>query len=72
MNPHQPAPTTFSSLVGSLWRNRGLILQLIQRDVVGRYNGSIFGLAWSFLDYHIRHKNCQPSLIASIRLSRLN
>ena len=37
MNPHQPAPTTFSSLVGSLWRNRGLILQLIQRDVVGRY-----------------------------------
>ena len=50
MNPHQPAPTTFSSLVGSLWRNRGLILQLIQRDVVGRYNGSIFGLAWSFFN----------------------
>ena len=36
------------------------------------YNKRVIGLAWSFLDYHIRHKNCQPSLIASIRLSRLN
>lgn len=26
------------------------MVQLIQRDVIGRYNGSIFGLAWSFFN----------------------
>jgi lipopolysaccharide transport system permease protein len=32
------------------WRNRNLILELAKRDVVGRYRGSIFGLAWSFFN----------------------
>ena len=50
MNPHQPASTSPRSLVGNLWRHRSLILQLIQRDVIGRYNGSVFGLAWSFFN----------------------
>lgn len=50
MNPHQPASTSPVSLVGNLWRNRSLILQLVQRDVIGRYNGSVFGLAWSFFN----------------------
>ena len=50
MNPHKPAPTSPLSLWGNLWRNRSLIVQLIQRDVIGRYNGSIFGLAWSFFN----------------------
>lgn len=50
MNPHQPVSTSPSSLVDNLWRHRNLIVQLIQRDVIGRYNGSVFGLAWSFFN----------------------
>jgi lipopolysaccharide transport system permease protein len=34
----------------SLWRNRQLILQMTKREVVGRYQGSAMGLAWSFLN----------------------
>jgi lipopolysaccharide transport system permease protein len=34
----------------SFWRNRLLILQMTRRDVVGRYRGSIMGLAWSFFN----------------------
>lgn len=50
MNPHQPASTSPLSLLRNLWRNRSLILQLVQRDVIGRYNGSVLGLAWSFFN----------------------
>lgn len=32
----------------SLWRNRDLIWQMTRREVVGRYRGSVLGLAWSF------------------------
>lgn len=31
----------------SFWRNRGLIRDLIQREVVGRYKGSMLGIFWS-------------------------
>ena len=34
----------------SLWRNRQLIWQMTKREVVGRYRGSIMGLAWSFFN----------------------
>ncbi|NSX04486.1 ABC transporter permease [Cupriavidus gilardii] len=37
------------NLVGSLVRNRYLIWQLAQREVAGRYRGSMFGLVWSFI-----------------------
>jgi lipopolysaccharide transport system permease protein len=37
-------------MTGSLWRNRRLSLQMIRREVVGRYRGSVFGLAWSFFN----------------------
>ena len=33
----------------SLWHNRQLIWQLTRREVIGRYRGSLMGLAWSFL-----------------------
>lgn len=33
-----------------LRHNRQLIWQMTQREVVGRYKGSIFGLAWSFFN----------------------
>jgi lipopolysaccharide transport system permease protein len=31
----------------SLWRNKGLIRNLIHREVVGRYKGSMLGIFWS-------------------------
>lgn len=50
MNPHNHHPTTFSAMIKSLWGNRNLIGQLTRREVVGRYKGSMMGLAWSFLN----------------------
>ena len=47
MNPHAPAPISLVSLVHSLWRNRSLILQMVKRDVIGRYKGSVMGILWS-------------------------
>ena len=34
----------------SLWRNRELIRSLTQREVIGRYRGSILGMFWSFFN----------------------
>lgn len=36
-------------MLQNLWRSRNLISQMTKREVVGRYNGSMLGLAWSFL-----------------------
>jgi lipopolysaccharide transport system permease protein len=36
-------------MVRSLILHRALVAQLTRRDVVGRYRGSIMGIAWSFL-----------------------
>lgn len=33
-----------------LWRHRQLIVQMTQREVVGRYKGSVIGMAWSFFN----------------------
>lgn len=50
MNPHAAHQTSLISLARSLWRNRHLILQMIHREVVGRYKGSVLGIAWSFFN----------------------
>ena len=50
MNPHQAHKATFVEMIASLWRNRQLIVQMSKRDVIGRYRGSIMGMAWSFLN----------------------
>jgi lipopolysaccharide transport system permease protein len=50
INPHASQPISLRALAGSLWRNRALILQLTRRDVIGRYQGSAMGLAWSFFN----------------------
>lgn len=50
MNPHQTLPTSLAALIGALWRNRDLIRQMTWRDVLGRYRGSLLGLAWSFFN----------------------
>jgi lipopolysaccharide transport system permease protein len=38
------------SVFTSFWRHRYLILQLARRDVVGRYRGSVLGIAWSLVN----------------------
>ena len=50
INPHAAQPTSLMSLARSLWRNRQLIIQMTKREVVGRYKGSVVGLAWSFFN----------------------
>lgn len=50
MNPHSNRRTSILELLGSLRRNRQLIFKMTQRDVVGRYSGSMLGLAWSFFN----------------------
>jgi lipopolysaccharide transport system permease protein len=50
VDPHVAYPTSLLSLKKSLWRNRQLIVQMTKREVVGRYQGSALGLAWSFLN----------------------
>lgn len=37
-------------MAASLWRNRSLAKALVQREVVGRYRGSIMGILWSFFN----------------------
>lgn len=37
-------------MAGSLWRNRGLTRALIQREILGRYRGSVLGIVWSFFN----------------------
>jgi lipopolysaccharide transport system permease protein len=40
-------PTGLPQLVASLHRNRELIRQLTYQEIVGRYRGSMLGIAWS-------------------------
>lgn len=50
MNPHQAPPTSIVAMIRSFWKNRSLIRQMTWRDVLGRYRGSLLGLAWSFFN----------------------
>lgn len=50
MNPHAPQQASPRAMVVGIYRNHQLIIQLIKREVVGRYKGSIMGLLWSFLN----------------------
>lgn len=49
INPHENQPTSLGSLGKSLVLNRQLIVQMVQREIVGRYKGSFLGLLWSFI-----------------------
>jgi lipopolysaccharide transport system permease protein len=50
VNPHEMQSTSPLSLLRSLWRNRSLIAVLVKREFVGRYRGSVLGIAWSFFN----------------------
>lgn len=47
MQRHSGTPT---QMLGSILRHRQLIFEMIRRDVVGRYRGSVGGLVWSFIN----------------------
>jgi len=48
MNPHASQSSSLLFLLQSLIQHRQLILQMIQREVMGRYKGSLLGVTWSF------------------------
>lgn len=50
MQPGVSPSGSFAGLIISTWRNRHLIARMIQREVVGRYKGSVLGLLWSLLN----------------------
>ena len=50
MTYHQNALSSPKELVLVFWRNRQLIFQMTKREILGRYKGSIMGLAWSFFN----------------------
>jgi len=50
MNPHAEHPTGLIQPYASLWRHGNLVWQMARREVVGRYRGSLFGIAWSFFN----------------------
>jgi lipopolysaccharide transport system permease protein len=43
-----PASVSPVEMIATPWRHRGLLLQLIAREIAGRYRGSVLGLVWSF------------------------
>ncbi len=46
----QEFSTSPKALIISLLRNRGLILTMTKREVIGRYRGSVLGILWSFFN----------------------
>lgn len=50
MNPHALLSINPIEMIRSLLTNRYLIVQMTKREVVGRYKGSVMGLAWSFFN----------------------
>lgn len=46
----QKFSTSPQEMLASAWRHRALIRSMVERDIVGRYRGSIVGIAWSFFN----------------------
>lgn len=49
-NPHHAPAASPLDLLRSLWRHRQLIASMTRREVLGRYRGSVMGIAWSFFN----------------------
>lgn len=50
MKLYQPLPLSPVTILRSLWQHRQLVWQMSKREVLGRYRGSMVGLAWSFFN----------------------
>ena len=46
----QRFPLSLLEMGASLWRHRQLAWVLMQREVIGRYRGSVLGILWSFFN----------------------
>lgn len=43
-------PATPITIFSDLWLHRGLLLDLVKRDFIGRYKGSMLGVVWSLFN----------------------
>jgi len=50
MNPHEAPKTSPVEMFASLKRNWNLAVQMSKREILGRYKGSVMGLAWSLFN----------------------
>ena len=50
MNVSSATPSNPLQIIRGLYGHRRLILQMSKREVIGRYQGSAFGLMWSFFN----------------------
>lgn len=50
MNPHLEHSIAPLAILSSFGRNRRLIIEMTKREIKKRYQGSIFGLAWAFIN----------------------
>lgn len=50
MNPNRIPGAGPLNLIMGLWQYRKLIAVMTKREVIGRYKGSVMGLAWSFFN----------------------
>lgn len=50
MNPHLKHSSAPLEMVASFFRNRNLVSQMVKREIMGRYSGSVMGLTWSLIN----------------------
>ena len=50
IDPHARHAGGLPAFIASFWRHRELTASLAKREVVGRYRGSLVGIAWSFFN----------------------
>ena len=50
MNPNARHKISVFEMLSSVYRHRNLIIQMTKREIIGRYRGSMFGIAWSFFN----------------------
>ncbi|MFA7241873.1 MAG: ABC transporter permease [Sulfuricellaceae bacterium] len=48
MSSHHPSGIV--AVFSGFWRNRQLVVQMVKREIIGRYRGSFLGLLWSFVN----------------------
>lgn len=49
MNPHSAPNISPLEILRSALRNREIIFQMVKRDILARYRGSLLGVVWSFV-----------------------
>lgn len=50
MSSDSRQPSSMLSMFSSTWKHKELILKMTHREIIGRYRGSMIGLAWSFFN----------------------